>query len=172
MKTHRFAIAAVLVAAGAIVLGITAFGPGEEPAAMPATLSLRSGYASDGNFGGFEACSITMSLEQTADGWKGWLMPDPNILNFNRFAQPMMTTLMAGEKVEVTLRLVATSEESGRRSYEVTQDRFAETMHLVFPRHASGTYRLMVENKSGNKRVVLLEADEADTYVASYRSAR
>jgi hypothetical protein len=172
MNWHRYTLAAVLVATGALMLGITAFGTSEEPGAMPPVLALRSGYASEGNFAGFEACSLTLSLEQTADGWKGWLMPDPNVLSFNRYGQPMLTTLMAGESVPVTLRLLATSEETGRKCYEVSQDRFAETMHLVFPRHAGGTYRLMIENKAGGKRIVLLEADDANTYIASVRSGR
>jgi hypothetical protein len=171
MNAYRFTSAAVLVAAGAIIIGMTAFGAVIQPATMPATLSLRSGYSSDRNFGGFEGCSLTLSLEQTADGWKGWLTPDPNILSFDRFGQPVMSTLMAGEKTAVTLRFHSTSAETGRRCYEVVQDRFAETMHLVFPRHAGGTYRLVMDNKAGNTRIVLLEADDADLFVASSASA-
>jgi hypothetical protein len=170
MNARRITTATVLLTVGAIVLGMSAFSAGTQPAAMPTTLSLRSGYSSDGNLGGFEASSLTLSLEQTADGWKGWLTPDPNILSFDRFGQPVLSTLMAGEKTPVTLRLHATNTATGRRCYEVMQDRFTETMHLVFPRNAGGTYRFIVENKAGNKRIVLLEADDADLFVADIRT--
>jgi len=167
MKNYLI-LAALITGVSVLSLSIAAVDT-EQSSPPKALLSLSSGYASDGSVACFEARSIQFALEQTGQGWKGWLTLDPNFLNFSEFGRLTGSTLLAGEKIAVTLRLAGEDKRSGRRCYEVTQDRFDAPMCLVFPKHANGIYRLIIGGEGAATRsVVFLEAvDREPLFVGS-----
>lgn len=164
MRIHRITFAALILG-----IGIASFGAAAMYRPEPADLWLRSGYAHDATIAGIDARSIVFSLERTSEGWSGWMSLDPNEQKFSDFGDLTETTLMAGERIDVTLTRVGTDEGTGRTCYLVGQNRFDRTMYLVFPNHLGGTYRLVVRgNGPVGTHIVLLSPEETnDQLIAS-----
>ena len=91
---------------------------------------------------------------------------DPNQLNFSDLGRMTESTLLTQQTTDVVLRQVARDESNGRTCFEVVQSRFTDRMCLVFPRHPSGTYRLVIGSPHV-RSVVLLEADALEPQLAS-----
>ena len=166
MRIRRITFAALIVAVSAMSLGIATMYAGP---ATRSTLSLHSGYSSEGNTGGLEARSLQINLERNEFGWSGWMTLDPNHQAFSEFGHVTETTLMAGERVEIVLSEFASEEDTGRICYEVIQSRFNHKMYLAFPPHSGGTYRLILRGNTGKATtaVVFLEEQHSDEMVVA-----
>jgi len=166
MRIHRITFAALILGISAVSLGIAAMSYNQTPNTY-ASLSLHSGYSADGSTGGLEARSIQINLERTDQGWGGWMMLDPNHQNYTEFGQLTETTLMAGERIDITLTMVGKDEATSRTCYLVNQDRFDRKMYLVFPQNNAGTYRLVIRgNGYSATSVVFMEEEGAETMIA------
>jgi len=165
MSTHRITFVALLIAICAVPITITVMQAGQPN--LSSYIALHSGYSVDGTMGGIGARSIVMNLEPTENGWGGWIMLDPNHQNFSEFGNVTETTLMAGERIEVTLTRYGLDAETGRTCYAVNQNRFEHRMFLVFPHHNTGTYRLVIRgNGHAATNVVFMEEDRGDNMIA------
>jgi hypothetical protein len=166
MSIHRITFVALLVAIIAVPLGVTAMQTNQP--SMSNYLSLRSGYAVDGNLGGLPARSIVIYLERTANGWGGWMTLDANHQNFSEHGYVTETTLMAFERIDITLTMIGTDADTGRTCYAVNQDRLDHKLFLVFPHHYNGTYRLVIRgNGHATTNVVYMEEERADVMIAN-----
>lgn len=100
-------------------------------------------------------------------------MLDPNQQKFSKFGQMIETTLMMGERLDISLSLVGRDEATGRTCYAVEQSRFNEPVYLVFPRRAGGTYRLIFGGSMGSStNVVFLDEEQRDDIIAGPSAAQ
>lgn len=161
MRVYRITLAVLILIVSAASLGFAAMTT--DP---PDSILLRSGYSSDATIGGLEARSIQFSLERTDFGWTGWMTLDPNQQRYSEFGHMTETTLMAGERIEITLSHFGT-DETGRSCYAVVQNRFDPQMYVVFPDRPGGMYRLIIHgNGSFGSHVVFLEEERSNEIIA------
>jgi len=169
MRIHRITFAALILGVCAVSFGIAAMRP-ESPSPY-ASLSLSSGYSADSNVGGLNARSIQIYLERSDNAWTGWMMLDPNQQNRSEFGHITETTLMAGERIDISLTLHREETATGRTCYRLNQDKFDVKMYLVFPQYSGGTYRLVIcDKKFAASNVVLLEEDGGGAMIANAAS--
>ena len=163
MRIHRITFAALILGIGVVSLGLAAL---HTPYPNSAVV-LHSGYSAAGGVGGLDGRSIQMSLERTTQGWTGWMMLDPNHQTYSEFGQLTETTLIAGERIDVTLTPFGEDGDTGRVSYLINQNRIDRTMYLVFPQHSGNTFRLVVRGHGhAATSVVFMEEEAGDVLVA------